>query len=83
MAPRPTGINRHATFTIAGYTIPLIGIDPSETMDYCDGCKPKKIFNIQMLAWVMTPKGNVLLCETCQRKRKDSTCKNKHSGHSQ
>lgn len=34
-------MSKHATVKVDGYTIPLIGIPPSATEDWCDVCGKK------------------------------------------
>lgn len=57
---------KHAEITVGGYTIPLIGIGFSETIDRCDYCG--KQFNIQQLLLMQEIGRNVFACEGCRQK---------------
>lgn len=51
----------HATVRIAGYNLPLIGIDRSATEDKCDLCGD--IFHLSDLTFT----GKQFLCGKCKR----------------
>ena len=51
---------KHATLMIAGYRIPLIGIEPRETLEECDCCHD--IFSIQQIQLT----GTQFLCPKCR-----------------
>ena len=54
-------IMTHATVRIAGYNLPLIGIDQSATEEKCDGCK--RVFH---LSEVMLDEQARFMCWSCR-----------------
>ena len=50
---------KHATIKLGDYTIPLIGVDRTATLEECDLCHD--IFSIQAV-WLT---GTQILCEKC------------------
>jgi hypothetical protein len=55
---------KHATVKIGEYTIPLIGIDPSATLERCDQCRKSK----HLSAMKITMDGKRILCVSCRYK---------------
>lgn len=53
----------HATVRIAGYNLPLIGIDQSATEEKCDGCKRDK-----HLSDVKLDEQGRFMCWSCRMK---------------
>lgn len=53
-------MKKHATITVAGYTIPLIGIDSHATLQECDCCHDE--FGIQSVELT----GVQFLCSKCK-----------------
>lgn len=53
----------HATVRIAGYNLPLIGIDQSATEEKCDGCKRDK-----HLSEVKLDEQGRFMCWSCRMK---------------
>lgn len=56
---------KHAEVTIGEYTIPLIGIPSSATLDECDCCHD--FFSIQQLE--INESGNQVLCIKCRNQK--------------
>lgn len=52
-------MSKHASVTVGGYVIPLIGIAPDETLEECDLCHD--MFDILQIRW----SGKQMLCDKC------------------
>ena len=59
-------MSKHAEIRVAGYTVPLIGLQPDATENRCDECGGKRL--IQDLKWTQINKRTLLLCAGCSNK---------------
>lgn len=59
---------KHATVSVSGYEIPLIGIAPDATLEVCDLCGD--YFNIRQVQ--VSENGRQILCAKCLTQRSQS-----------